>query len=250
MLLTRKVRDELIAGQWEELLRLAGSVKRGWIVPSVLLTRMHADPRPDRLAKALREYGRLVRTNFVLDWPATPTSGRAGSGSSTRARAPTRCIATSAFGNRGRVHARDPEQLQRHMDCRRLISNVIVYWNTRYIAHALETLECHGHNLRDEDIRHIHPVHFEHINPPRTGRRPLNTQQLRLQITRFTRDTKPDARGPIAHRAIGPCASVGPHKALGGCGTLRVAPRFGVRRDQAARACVEGAKRSQNEEAI
>jgi len=23
------------------------------------------------------------------------------------------------------------------MDCRRLISNVIVYWNTRYIAHAL-----------------------------------------------------------------------------------------------------------------
>jgi len=54
------------------------------------------------------------------------------------------------------------------MDCRRLISNVIVYWNTRYIAHALETLETletlerQGHTLRDDDI---HPVHYEHINP-------------------------------------------------------------------------------------
>jgi len=35
------------------------------------------------------------------------------------------------------------------MDCRRLISNTIVYWNTRYIAHALETLE----RLRDDDVR-------------------------------------------------------------------------------------------------
>ncbi len=86
----------MIAGQWDELLRLAGSIKRGWIVPSVLLTRLHADSRPDRLAKALREYGRLVRTNFILDWAGDPTSGRAGSDRSTRARAPTRCTATSA----------------------------------------------------------------------------------------------------------------------------------------------------------
>jgi TnpA family transposase len=95
-LLTRRIRDELIAGQWDELLRLAGSIKRGWIVPSILLTRMHADPRPDRLAKALREYGRLVRTNFILDWVGDPDCAPAGSGSSTRARAPTRCTATSA----------------------------------------------------------------------------------------------------------------------------------------------------------
>lgn len=71
-LFTHKVRHELIDGQWDELLRLAGSVKRGWIVPSVLLTRMRADSRRDRLAKALREYGRLGRTNFVLEWSGDP----------------------------------------------------------------------------------------------------------------------------------------------------------------------------------
>lgn len=96
MLLARRVRDEMIAGQWEELLRLAGSIKRGWIIPSVLLTRMHADPRPDRLTKALREYGRLVRTNFVLDWAGDPDLRSRGLGQLNKGGAPTRCTATSA----------------------------------------------------------------------------------------------------------------------------------------------------------
>jgi TnpA family transposase len=164
-LLARKVRDEMIVGQWEELLRLAGSIKRGWIVRSLLLTRMHADPRPDRLAKALREYGRLVRTNFILDWVGDPALRGRGLGQLNKGESANALHRYVGFGNSGRVYARDPEQLQRHMDCRRLISNVIVYWNTRYIAHALETLERQGHTLRDDDIRHIHPVHFEHINP-------------------------------------------------------------------------------------
>jgi hypothetical protein len=106
-----------------------------------------------------------VRTNFILDWVGDPDLRARGLGQLNKgesANALHRCV---GFGNRGRVHARDPEQLQRHMDCRRLISNAIVYWNTRYIAHALETLERQGHSLRNEDIRHIHPVHFEHINP-------------------------------------------------------------------------------------
>jgi Tn3 transposase DDE domain-containing protein len=133
--------------------------------PSILLARMHADPRPDRLAKALREYGRLVRTNFILDWAADPDLRARGLGQLNKGESANALHRYVGFGNRGRVHARDPEQLQRHMDCRRLISNVIVYWNTRYIAHALETLERQGHTMRDEDIRHIHPVHYEHINP-------------------------------------------------------------------------------------
>lgn len=164
-LMSHTLRRELIEGQWDELLRLAGSVKRGWIVPSVLLTRMHADPRPDRLAKALHEYGRLARTNFVLEWAGDPDLRARGLGQLNKGESANALHRHVGFGNRGRVYARDPEQLQRHMDCRRLISNAIVYWNTRYIAHALETLDRQGHPLPDDDIRHIHPVHYEHINP-------------------------------------------------------------------------------------
>ncbi|MCA1680486.1 MAG: Tn3 family transposase [Actinobacteria bacterium] len=116
MLLTRRVRDELIAGQWEELLRLARPDQARLDRPSVLLTRMHADPRPDRLAKALREYGRLVRTNFILDWVGDPVLRARGLGQLNKGESANALHRYVGFGNRGRVYARDPEQLQRHME--------------------------------------------------------------------------------------------------------------------------------------
>jgi len=117
----------MIEDRWEQLLRLAGSIKRGWIVPSVLLTRMHADSRPDRLTKALRECGRLDRTNFILEWSGDPNLRGRGQGQLNKGESANALHRYVGFGNRGRVYARDPEQLQRHMDCRRLVSNAIVY---------------------------------------------------------------------------------------------------------------------------
>jgi len=70
-LLAHRGRPELIDEQYEELQRIAGSIKRGWIVPSLLISRMATDPRPDRTAKALREYGRIVETNFILGFRRT-----------------------------------------------------------------------------------------------------------------------------------------------------------------------------------
>ena len=162
----------MIDDQWEELLRLAGSIKRGWIVPSVLLARMHADSRPDRLTKALREYGRIDRTNFILDWSGDPALRGRGQGQLNKGESANALHRYVGFGNRGRVYARDPEQLQRHMDCRRLVSNAIVYWNTRYIAHALETLA----RWRPPRARRRHPPH-----PPRPPRahQPLRPLPLR-----------------------------------------------------------------------
>jgi Tn3 transposase DDE domain len=58
-LLTHRIHDDLILEQWDELLRIVGSIKRGWIIPSVLISRTATDPKPDRTARALREYGRL-----------------------------------------------------------------------------------------------------------------------------------------------------------------------------------------------
>jgi Tn3 transposase DDE domain len=123
--------------------------------------RLQTGP-PDQ---ALREYGRLDRTNFILEWSGDPDLRGRGQGQLNKGESANALHRYIGFGNRGRVYARDPEQLQRHIDCRRLVSNAMVYWNTRYIAHALETLARGGHPVPDEDIRYIHLVHHEHINP-------------------------------------------------------------------------------------
>ncbi|MGI8559633.1 MAG: Tn3 family transposase [Solirubrobacteraceae bacterium] len=40
----------------------------GWAPASLLVARLQAGSRRNPLAQALQEYGRLVKTNFVLDW--------------------------------------------------------------------------------------------------------------------------------------------------------------------------------------
>ena len=71
------------------------SLKRGWVPASLLITRLKNATPQTPLAAALGECGRIVRTNFILGDRADPPNAPGSPDSSTRARAFTRCDATS-----------------------------------------------------------------------------------------------------------------------------------------------------------
>ena len=62
----------LIAAHWDDLLRLAASVRTGAVSASLMLKRLGAYPRQNGLALALREVGRIARTLHTLDWLQMP----------------------------------------------------------------------------------------------------------------------------------------------------------------------------------
>jgi TnpA family transposase len=163
-LLTHQANGQLIVEQWEELMRIGGSVKRGWIAPSLLISRLATDPRPGRTGRALREYGRVIESNFILRWAGDPPlrqRAHAQLNKGENANALRRAI---GHGNRGRVRARDPEQVHRQFESRRLGANATHYWNTRYIAVILDELHSLGFDLPDNEITGVHNAHHEHIN--------------------------------------------------------------------------------------
>jgi TnpA family transposase len=53
---------------WDEMLRMATSIRAGTVAASAVLRRLAAYPRQNGLAIALREVGRIDRTLFALDW--------------------------------------------------------------------------------------------------------------------------------------------------------------------------------------
>src|SRR3954452_23906339 len=61
-----RVRRDLILHRWDDLLRVAGSLKRGWVTASLLISRLQSYRRQNALTRALQEYGRLVKTIFIL----------------------------------------------------------------------------------------------------------------------------------------------------------------------------------------
>ncbi len=110
---------------WEDLLRLATSIKQGTVTASTILRKLAAYPRQNRLATALRELGRLERTIFTLDF-----------------------LARAVFFNRlGELRDRTYENQQHWTNGLSLVVAAIVLWNTstwkklsRSLSESVQTL--------------------------------------------------------------------------------------------------------------
>jgi TnpA family transposase len=61
------VNVKYIRAHWDEILRLAASIKQGTVTASLMLRKLGNYPRQNGLAVALRELGRIERTLFALD---------------------------------------------------------------------------------------------------------------------------------------------------------------------------------------
>lgn len=59
---------KLIAGNLDEMLRVAVSIKAGKLLPSTILRRLGSYSRHNRLHQAFRELGRAIRTEFLLNY--------------------------------------------------------------------------------------------------------------------------------------------------------------------------------------
>lgn len=69
-LLGQPIQTQLIADHWDDLLRLVASMKFGHTTASLLIAKLHASSRQSTPAKALHEYGRLVRSLYVCRYVA------------------------------------------------------------------------------------------------------------------------------------------------------------------------------------
>src|SRR5659263_10174 len=86
-LLTRRLNTMLIAENWEEMLRVAASLKYGHVTASLIVGKLSRADRQNTLAAALKEYGRcVVPSTPPATWPGRTTAARSPA-SSTRARA-------------------------------------------------------------------------------------------------------------------------------------------------------------------
>jgi TnpA family transposase len=67
-LASNKINMKLILERWDDLLRLAGSLKLGVVHAAGLTRTLQANDRPTRLARALQELGRLIiRWSYISD---------------------------------------------------------------------------------------------------------------------------------------------------------------------------------------
>ena len=67
-----RARMPLVEQNWDDLLRLAGSLKLGTVQAAGLIRTLQTNDRPTRLARALEEWGRVVKSLYLLSYSIRP----------------------------------------------------------------------------------------------------------------------------------------------------------------------------------
>ena len=183
---------EHITAHWDQLLRLATSIRTGTTTSSAMLKKLSAYPRQNGLAKALREIGRIERTLFTLDWIKNPTSAAAPISASTRAKRATRWPAPSTSAGSARcatAASRTSSSAPPGSTCwsRPSSSGTRSIWRW-----PIRELRRQGRTINEDLFRHVAPLGWEHIgltgdyvwstaDQPRAGTlRPLRQRQSLL----------------------------------------------------------------------
>ena len=153
----------VIADNWDEILRLAASIKAGTVAPSAILRRLAAYPRQNALAKALREIGRLERTLFTLDWISDPALRRRTNAGLNKGEARNALARAVFFHRLGEIRDRTFENQRYRASGLNLAVAAIILWNTVYLGRAVDELRSQGEVIPDDLLAHVAPLGWEHI---------------------------------------------------------------------------------------
>jgi TnpA family transposase len=159
------IKRDRILRRWDDLLRVVGSLKLGWVTASLFISKLQAYPRQNSLTRALQEYGRLIKTLFILRYLESEEYRRRINAQLNKGEALHALRRFLFFANEGKIRRKDEEDQLNQASCLNLVTNAVVAWNTVYLAAALDALTVAGYPVQEDDLVHLSPARYEHINP-------------------------------------------------------------------------------------
>jgi TnpA family transposase len=162
-ILQGKINTNIIRDNYNDVLRLACSIRNGKVSGSLMMSKLGSYARQNSLATALREMGRIEKTIFILDYISNEALRRRIQRGLNKGEAMNALARNIFFGKRGEFRERElQDQLQRASALNILI-NAISVWNTVYLQKAIEYLKSRD-ELDEMLIKHISPLGWAHIN--------------------------------------------------------------------------------------
>ncbi len=153
-----------IARHWDDLLRVAGSLKTGAVRASELVRSLLRSQRPSALTRAIGDVGRLARTLHLLAYLDDESYRRRILTQLNRGEGRHRLARRIFHGQRGELRQRYREGQEDQLGALGLVTNVVILWNTLYMDAALNHLRAEGGDVQPEDIARLSPLRYQHIN--------------------------------------------------------------------------------------
>jgi TnpA family transposase len=110
----------------------------------------------------MREFGRIERTLFLLNWMQDPTLRIRVQAGLNKGEARNALARTVFFNRLGEVRDRSFESQNVRASGLNLLVAAIILWNTRYLESAVEQVRSKT-DVPDEYLQYLSPLGWEHI---------------------------------------------------------------------------------------
>jgi TnpA family transposase len=163
-LATSKINIDRIEQHWDDMMRIAGSLKLGTVRASELIRSLLKSDKPSNLAKAIIDAGRINKTLYLLNYINDEDYRRRILTQLNRGEERHSVARTIFYGRRGEMRKSYREGQEEQLGALGLVLNASVLWNTIYMESALNHLENQSVKVEDNLIQRLSPLLHQHIN--------------------------------------------------------------------------------------
>jgi TnpA family transposase len=160
----KEINTKNIEQQWENLLKIAATIKLKHTPASTLFKRLNSYARQNSIYLALRDLGRLVRSKFLLEYMYDHHLRQMIQQQLNKGESSNQLARHIFYGNNGQIKYASKQEHLQVTACKTLIHNLIICWNYMYLSKQVFKAKPENRQEIFQKIKQISPVRWEHIN--------------------------------------------------------------------------------------
>ena len=160
-----RIKEQLIREDWDDILRFIVTIKSRKTTTSQLLKRLTSYSRQHKLYRAIKEFGKIIKTDFLLTYIDNVELRQRIEKQLNKVEASNKFSKAVFFGNNAEFQVSTVEEQNIANNSKRLIQNSIILWNYLYMSKKIQ--QAPSQKEKDEIIQAIQNssiVHWSHIN--------------------------------------------------------------------------------------
>ena len=152
----------LIERHWQDMMQVVLSIQAGKILPSMLLRKLGSHNRKNKLYRAFRELGRVVRTLFLLRYISEAELRQTIRAETTKIESFNDFLDWISFGGPV-IKSGDPVEQTKRLKYMNLVANAVMLQNVVDLTGVLNTAAAEGYPVTKALVGRLSPYMREHI---------------------------------------------------------------------------------------
>jgi TnpA family transposase len=148
---------DLIQTHWKDMIQVALSIQEGKISSSMLLRKLGAYSKKNKLYKAFQELGRVRRSIFLLNYISNPELPKIITATSNKVESFNAFTDLLRFGSYGVLRSNDPVEQEKMIKYNSLIANAVILQNVVDMTNVINELIESGIKITPESLAGLSP---------------------------------------------------------------------------------------------